>query len=74
MQEADEVISNALLIAMVLKGLTSDYDTFTTVITQRKKQITFVEFKGRLQSHKERAKAHGRDQGWGYCHNDEAKV
>ena len=58
---SDEVISDALLIAMILKGLTSDCDIFANVITQREKQITFAEFRGALRSREESAKAHGKE-------------
>mgnify|MGYP002803371089 CR=1 FL=1 len=56
LRDAEEVISEALLIAMVLKGLPSEYNTFSTVIVQREKQMTFAEFKSALRSHEESAK------------------
>ncbi len=56
LREADEVISDALLIAMVLKGLPSEYNTFATVVVQREKQMNFAEFKSALRSHEESAK------------------
>ena len=37
LRDADEVISDALSIAMVLKGLPSEYNTFATVVVQREK-------------------------------------
>ena len=55
----EEAISDALLIAMVLKGLPMEYDTFATVVVQREKQMTFAEFKSALRSHEESAKTHG---------------
>ena len=45
LKEAEEVISNELLIAMVLKGLPLNFKPFTTVITQKKKTLTFSKFK-----------------------------
>ncbi|CAB3996099.1 myosin heavy fast skeletal muscle [Paramuricea clavata] len=59
LRNAEEDISDALLIAMVLKGLPREYDTFATVVAQREKQMTFAEFKSALRSHKESAKTHG---------------
>ena len=56
LRDAEEVISDALLIAMVLKGLPNEYNMFTTVIVQREKQMTFAEFKSALPSHEESAK------------------
>ena len=57
LRDAEEVISDALLIAMVLKDLPSEYNTFATVIVQREKQMTFAEFKSALRSHEESTKA-----------------
>ena len=56
LRDAEEVISDALLIAMVLKGLPTEYNTCATVIVQREKQMTFAEFKSALRSHEESAK------------------
>ena len=56
LRDAEEVISDALLIAMVLKGLPTEHNTFATVIVQREKQMTFAEFKSALRSHEESAK------------------
>ena len=56
LRHAEEVISDALLIAMVLKGLPNEYNTFAKVIFQREKQMTFAEFKSALRSHEESAK------------------
>ena len=56
LRDAEEVISDALLIAMVLKGLPNEYNTFATVIVQREKQMTFAEFKSALRSQEESAK------------------
>ena len=51
MKEADEVINDRLLIAMVLKGLPPK--PFAMVITQKKKTSTFSEFKVCLRSYED---------------------
>ena len=53
LKEAGEVISDGLLIAMVLKGWPPNFKPFTTVITQKKKTLTFSEFKLCLRSYEE---------------------
>ena len=53
LKEAEEVISDGLLIAMVLKGFPLNFKPFTTVITQKKKILTFSEFKVCLRSYEE---------------------
>ena len=45
LREAGEIVSDGLLIAMVLKGLPSNFKPFQTVITQRDKSMMFTEFK-----------------------------
>ena len=45
LKEADEIISNGILIVMVLKGLPPNFKPFATVITQKKNILTFSEFK-----------------------------
>lgn len=49
-------ISDGLLIAMVLKGLPATFKPFTTVITQKDKNLTFTEFKIALRSYEETEK------------------
>ncbi|CAB4038934.1 Hypothetical predicted protein, partial [Paramuricea clavata] len=45
LRNADEAVSDALLIAMVLKGLPSNFiKTFSAIVVQRDKQMTFAEF------------------------------
>ena len=44
---------------MVLKGSPGEYNTFATIVVQREKQMTFVEFESALRSHEERAKTRG---------------
>ena len=53
LKKAREVKSNRLLIAMVLKGLPPNFKSLTTVITLKKKSLTFSEFKVCLRSYKE---------------------
>ena len=53
LKSAGEVISDGLLVAMVLKGLPSSFKTFSTVISQKEKQVTFTEFKISLRSFEE---------------------
>ena len=53
LKAAEEVISDGLLIAMVLKGLPKNYKTFTAVVIQREKQMTFSEFKTLLRDYEE---------------------
>ena len=50
LKTVEEVISDGLLIAMVLKGLPRNYKTFSTVVIQREKQLTFSEFKTALRN------------------------
>ncbi|PIK57781.1 hypothetical protein BSL78_05307 [Apostichopus japonicus] len=45
LKSSGEVISDSLLIAMVLKGLPSEFKSFSTVITQKDKVLKFSEFK-----------------------------
>ena len=52
-----EVISDSLLIAMILKGLPSEFKPFTTVITLKDKSLNFSEFKVALRSYEETEKA-----------------
>ena len=56
LKAADEVISDGLLIAMVLKGLPKTYKTFSTVVIQREKQMSFGDFKIALRNHEENEK------------------
>ena len=61
LKTAGEVISDSLLIAMILKGLPEDYKTFSTVIMQSTKTITFSEFKVALRSQEESENVRGKD-------------
>ena len=51
--ELEEVIRDGLLITMVHKGLPPNFKPFITVITQKKKTLTFSEFKECLRSYEE---------------------
>ena len=57
LKAADEVISNGLLVAMALKGLPESYKTFSTVVSQREKAMTFPEFKTALRNYEETEKS-----------------
>ena len=56
LKNAGETISDSLLIAMVLKGLTSEYKTFVTVVTQKDTPMMFSEFKTALRNYEETRK------------------
>ena len=48
LKSADEIVSDSLLIAMVLKGLPEDYKTFSAIVSQRDEKedkMKFQEFK-----------------------------
>ena len=53
LKTSGETISDSLLIAMVLKGFPPDFKSFTTVVTQKDKTLSFSEFKVALQSFEE---------------------
>ena len=57
LKTAEEVISDGLLIALVLKELPRSHKTFSTVVIQREKQMTFIEFKTALRNYKENEKS-----------------
>ena len=56
LKTAGENIQDSLLVAMVLKGLPSNFRPFCTVVTQREKVMTFSEFKVSLKSFEENEK------------------
>lgn len=62
--KASEVISNNLLIAMVWKGLPSEFKQFTAVISQKDKLVS--EFKVASQSFEETEKMTEENK-WKYC-------
>ena len=47
---AKEQISDSLLVAMVFKGLPSEFKPFAPVITQKDKPVSFSNFKTALRS------------------------
>ena len=47
---------DALLIAMVLKELPSSFKTFSAIVVQQDKQMSFAEFKASLRSYELRRK------------------
>ena len=57
LKNAKEIISDSLLVAMVLKGLPPSFKTFSTVVTQREKEWTFMDFKVQLRSFEESEKS-----------------
>ncbi|XP_063855431.1 uncharacterized protein LOC135097990 [Scylla paramamosain] len=59
LKTSGETISDSLLVAMVLKGLPTEFKPFMTVITQREKALTFAEFKVSLRSFEETEKSCG---------------
>ena len=63
LRTSEEVISDPLLIAMVLKGLPSSFKTFSAIVVQRDKEMTFAEFKTALRSYEESEKSRSSDTG-----------
>ena len=57
LKSAEEVISDCLVIAMILKGLPRSYKTFSTVVIQREKPMTFSELKTALRNYEENEKS-----------------
>ena len=53
LKTAGKEIDDTLLVAMVLKGLPSDYKTFATVISQKDTEVSFPDFKIQLKSYEE---------------------
>ena len=56
LQNAGQAISDELLQAMVMKGLSNNYKTFCVVMSQKEKTMTFTEFKSALRSFEENEK------------------
>ena len=53
LNHSGETIGDSLLIAMILKGLSSSFNSFKTVVTQKDKQPTFQQFKVSLRAYEE---------------------
>ena len=77
LKNAQQNIDDALLIAMLLKGLPTSYNSFATVITQRDGAIDFVKFKSALRSFEEAEKSRSQSKdesdnimGVGYSSNN----
>ena len=56
LKTAGEAISDSLLMVMVLNGLPSEFNTFTTVVTQKEQQMSFTDFKVSFRSFEETEK------------------
>ncbi|KAK3892176.1 hypothetical protein Pcinc_003967 [Petrolisthes cinctipes] len=56
LKKAGEAVSDSMTMAMVLSGLPQAYDTFSTVVEQREKEMTFQEFKKALMNYEESGK------------------
>ncbi|XP_028291069.1 uncharacterized protein LOC114478151 [Gouania willdenowi] len=56
LRNANEVISDGLIIAMILKGLPESYKPFAIHTTQSSEELTFIQFKSRLRSYEETEK------------------
>lgn len=57
LKNAGETVSDNLLIAMILKGLPTEYRSFVTVTTQRREPHDLTSFKMALRTHEETMKA-----------------
>ena len=53
LKNSGETVGDSLLIAMILKGLPSNFNTFKTVTTQKDPQPTFQQFKVSLRAFEE---------------------
>ena len=48
LKAVNETVSDALLVAMILKGLPEEYKSFMAVVTQSEEHQNFQKFKGAL--------------------------
>ena len=56
LRDGGEVVSDAILVAMVTKGLPQSHESFV-MMTLEKKQLTWMDFKVSLRNHEENQKA-----------------
>lgn len=66
LKNAKETISDSLLVAMVLKGLPAEYNTFAAIVTHSDEDMTFSKFKVTLKSHEETLKSKESHKGGEY--------
>ena len=59
LKAAGETISDSLLVAMVMKGLPSTFDSFIVFVTQSAKDYTFTEFKSAIRNFSQNVKSRG---------------
>ena len=62
LRNCDEIVSDALAIAMLLKGLPSNYNTLKAIITQKDSQQTLQEFKASLNAYEENHRSQRREE------------
>ena len=59
LKTAGEEVSDALLVAMIIKGLPQPFSTFSALTSQNTEEPTVTEFKVALSSYEETMKARG---------------
>ena len=59
LKAAGETISDSILVAMVMKGLPSTFDSFIVFVTQSAKDYTFTEFKSAIRNFSQNVKSRG---------------
>ena len=59
LKAAGETISDSLLVAMVMKGLPSTFDSFIVFVTQSAKDYIFTEFKSAIRNFSQNVKSRG---------------
>ena len=57
LNSCNEIVSDTMLIAMVMRGLPESYSSFIVVITQSSKEYTFLEFKAAIHNFNENIKS-----------------
>ena len=61
LKKAGEVVSDTLVIAMMLKGLPSEFKSIVPITTQRREPHTLSSFKQALRTHEETMKAYEKE-------------